>query len=446
MRVKPVNTSLDTLHKQHLDALARSYADVLQRHSLDGVLLYSGHAHRHFADDQDASFTAFGHFLHWVPMAGLEHSWLLIRPGHKPKLYFHAPADFWHLTARLPEDAWVETYEVVQQAGTTPPALPAGRFAVLGDVDHDLGEHLGAEANPESLTLALDELRVRKSDYEVACLREANHRAMAGHRAAREAFLAGGAELDCHLAYLTNVRTRESDLPYQNIVGLNAHGGILHYQHYDTEAPARRRSLLLDGGYRYRGYCADITRTWPGRDADPAFAPLVEGVAALQQQLISALHPGASYVQIHERMHTGLAELLAEHGLIRCSPQAAVTTGITRAFCPHGLGHLLGLQVHDLAGRFAADGTRLPPPADDPALRLTRELEAGMVVTMEPGLYIIPMLLEPFRDVRDIDWSLVERLADHGGIRIEDNVLISAHGPDNLTPPGKVGPKLFSEA
>lgn len=429
-----MTASLDILQKQHLDSLARDYAGVLQRHSLDGVLLYSGHAHPHFADDQTASFAAFGHFLHWVPMAGLEHGWLLIRPGHKPRLHFHAPADFWHLTPSLPDEAWLDAFEVVKQTGTAPPALPPGRFAVLGDVDDDLGEHLGAEANPESLTRALDELRVRKSDYEVACLREANERALAGHRAAREAFLAGGAELDCQLAYLAHARCRERDLPYQNIVGLNAHGSILHYQHYDIEPPARRCSLLLDGGYRYRGYCADVTRTWAGPDADPDFTPLVEDVTALQQRLISALHPGTSYVDLQVRMHAELAELLAGHGLIRCSPETAVTTGITRAFCPHGLGHLLGLQVHDLAGRIAADGTPLPPPASDPALRLTRELEAGMVLTMEPGLYIIPMLLEPFHGSRDIDWNRVEGLADHGGIRIEDNVLVSVQGPDNLTP------------
>lgn len=418
---------------RHVDALGRAYAGILGTEGYDGVLLYSGHAHRHFADDQTASFAAYGHFLHWVPMAGLAHSWLLVRPDHRPTLYFHAPEDFWHLTPRLPEEPWVGAFEVELRAETTPPPLPAGRFAVLGEISAELASELGAEANPEALTARLDELRVRKSDYEVACLREANRRALAGHRAAREAFLAGGAELDCQLAYLGASRSRESELPYQNIVGLNAHGGVLHYQHYDIDTPVRRNSLLLDGGHRHRGYCADITRTWPGPDADPLFAPLVEGVTALQRRLVTALRPGVSYVELHERMHVELGALLVGHGLVRCSADAAVATGITRAFCPHGLGHLLGLQVHDLGGRVAADGTPLSPPASHPALRLTRELEAGMVVTMEPGLYIIPMLLERFRDSRAIDWQRVERLADHGGVRIEDNVLVTAEGPDNLT-------------
>ncbi|WP_373184095.1 M24 family metallopeptidase, partial [Halomonas campaniensis] len=112
----------------------------------------------------------------------------------------------------------------------------------------------------------------------------------------------------------------------------------------------------------------------------------------------------------------------------------ALASGITRAFCPHGLGHLLGVQVHDVAGRLDGVGRPLPPPAEHPALRLTRELEAGMVVTMEPGLYVIPMLLAAHRGSPEIDWERVDRLASHGGIRIEDNVRVTGRGPDNLTP------------
>lgn len=429
-----MSNDLAILQDEHLDTLEARYAAVIERHGLDGVLLYSGHPRRHFGDDQEAGFTAYGHFMHWIGQPDLAHSWLLVRPCRRPCLYLHAPEDFWHLPARLPDEPWTARYEVIPGRHETPPALPSGRFAVLGDIAAATASALGAEANPPRLVAALDELRVCKSDYEIASLAEANRRALEGHRAAHETFLAGGAELDIQLAYLGAARQRECALPYANIVGLNAHGGVLHYQHYDDRAPARRHSLLLDGGHRYRGYCADITRTWAGPDADPAFAPLIEGVTALQRRLIAGLAPGVDFVAVHERMHQGLAELLVAHGLIRSSPEAALATGLTHAFCPHGLGHLLGLQVHDVAGRVAADGTPLPPPADHPALRLTRELEAGMVVTMEPGLYMIPMLLEAHRHRSEVDWGRVDRLADHGGIRIEDDVLIGPDGPVNLTP------------
>lgn len=429
---------LATLQRRHLASLQRAYDKVLTRLGLDGVLLYSGHPRRHFADDQEASFAAYGHFMHWTGQADLARSWLLIQPGQRPRLRVHAPADFWHLPARLPDEPWVEAFAIEMARGDAPPTLPAGRFAVLGDVSAVLAEALGADRNPAALVAALDECRVRKSDYEIACLGEANRQAMAGHRAARETFLAGGAELDIQLAYLGASRQRETALPYASIVGLNAHGGVLHYQHYDSVPPAKRRSLLLDGGHRSRGYCADITRTWAGPDALPAFAALIEGVTTLQRRLIGELAPGVDYVELHRRMHRGLGELLADQGLVHCTPEAAVAQGITRAFCPHGLGHTLGLQVHDVAGRVGGAGRPLPPPEADPALRLTRELEAGMVVTMEPGLYVIPMLLTPLKEGsagRDIDWPLVDRLADHGGIRIEDNLVITPTGHDNLTPP-----------
>ncbi|GGX79110.1 hypothetical protein GCM10007160_02970 [Litchfieldella qijiaojingensis] len=308
---------------------------------------------------------------------------------------------------------------------------------MLGDVDGETAAKLGAELNPEALTVALDELRVRKTPYEVACLRKANARAFAGHLAAREAFDAGAAELDIQLAYLAASRQRESAVPYQNIIGVNRHAGVLHYQHYDLHPVQWHYSLLVDAGHRYRGYCADITRTWAGREASELFEQLIEGVTRLQRRLIDSLAPGHSYLALHERMHRELGELLAGHGIVRCSADAAVAQGITRAFCPHGLGHLLGLQVHDVAGRRLADGSSLPAPADHPALRLTRELEAGMVLTIEPGCYVIPMLLAPLRDAeagRDIVWETVESLAPHGGIRIEDNVVITPDGHDNLTP------------
>lgn len=431
-----MTTDLAHAQRIHLSRLDQAYAALLAEHGYDGVLLYSGQPHRHFADDQDASFATYGHFLHWVPLAGLSHSWLLIRPGQSPCLYFHAPQDFWHLAPRLPTEAWVDTFEVVRQEDGAPPRLPRGRFAVLGEITEALARELGAEANPEALTRALDELRVRKSPYEVACLREANRQALAGHGAARDAFLAGGAELDCQLAYLGAARIRESELPYQSIVGINAHGGVLHYQHYDLQAPRQAHSLLVDAGHRYRGYCADITRSWAGPAANDDYRALLGDMDRLQRRLVDELAPGVSYVAMQERMHRGLAELLVAHGLVRASAEAAVELGITRAFCPHGLGHLLGLQVHDVAGRQNAQGQPLPPPPAHPALRLTRELEAGMVITVEPGLYVIPMLLAPLREGTTagmIDWTRVEALGAHGGIRIEDNVLITEAGHDNLT-------------
>ena len=428
---------LDALQTRHFDALENRYAEVLTAQGYDRLLIYSGRPARHFGDDQDASFCSYGHFQHWTGQAQLTHSWLLVQPGRRPVFYLHAPDDFWHLPAQLPEEAWTARLEVITgRYDEAPPIAAGGRLAVIGDVSAATSAALGAELNPAALLTALDEGRVRKSDYEIACLSEANRMAALGHRAARDTFLGGGSELDIHLAYLQDSRQREGELPYGNIVGIGSHAAVLHYQHYDTQAPRERHGLLVDAGHRYRGYCADITRTWTGTDADPLFADLIARMHDIKQRLVAAVAPGVDFIELHERMHRLLGELLVESELVRGSMEAVADNGITRAFCPHGLGHLLGIQVHDVAGRNAPDGSPLPPPADHPALRLTRELEAGMAVTIEPGLYVIPMLLEPLKSgptARHLNWPMIERLAPHGGIRIEDNVIVTTDAARNLT-------------
>ncbi|WP_104204208.1 Xaa-Pro dipeptidase [Billgrantia saliphila] len=429
---------LAALQLDHLDRLERCYDDILDAHGYAGLLIYSGHPARHYGDDQEASFCSYGHFQHWTGQAGWPHCWLLIRPGKRPVCHLHAPDDFWHLPTSLPDQAWVEHCEVVTGRFETPPKPEVdGPLAVIGDVSHETARALKAKLNPPTLLAALDEIRVCKSEYEVACLLDANRLAARGHLAARDAFETGGAELDIHLAYLQASRQRESELPYGNIVGLGQHAAVLHYQHYDPSTPVSRRSLLVDAGARYRGYCADITRTWTGPDTDPLFATLITAMETLQQRLIADLRPGLDFVELHARMHRELADLLVAHEVVTGSAEAALANGVTRAFCPHGLGHLLGVQVHDVGGQVSGDGHPLPPPPEHPALRLTRELEAGMVVTIEPGLYFIPLLLAPLRQEaasHDVNWPLVERLAPHGGIRIEDNIRITAQGAENLTP------------
>lgn len=137
------------------------------------------------------------------------------------------------------------------------------------------------------------------------------------------------------------------------------------------------------------------------------------------------------------RTHVLLAELLAESGLCRGIPDQLVEKGVTYAFFPHGLGHLLGLQVHDVGGRQAdRKGTTAPPPAAHPALRTTRDIESGMIFTIEPGLYFIPALLEPLRAGPHsalLNWSIIDTLTPLGGIRIEDNIWVSPQGTHNLT-------------
>ena len=126
-----------------------------------------------------------------------------------------------------------------------------------------------------------------------------------------------------------------------------------------------------------------------------------------------------------------------EQDIVRMSPEAMVAEAVTSTFFPHGLGHPIGLQVHDVAGFHANEaGDTIPRPAGHPFLRMTRTLEANFVVTIEPGLYFIPMLLAQLKagpHAAHVNGSKVDHLTKFGGIRIEDEVRATTGIPENLT-------------
>jgi Xaa-Pro dipeptidase len=145
---------------------------------------------------------------------------------------------------------------------------------------------------------------------------------------------------------------------------------------------------------------------------------------------------------LHLQAHSDIAGVLAQAGVIRVAADDAVESGLSGVFFPHGLGHFLGLQTHDVAGLIDDQGVPIPRPEGHPALRLTRVLEAGNVLTVEPGLYFIDSLLSRWRRERDasmVDWQRVAALAPCGGVRIEDNVLVAERGCENLTRPAFAG-------
>ena len=427
------DTELLSLQTDHLHTLQQRYQQALDAHGYDSLLVSSCAAPRRYGDDQSWHFQGYGPFLHWTGLTGWEHCWLLIRPGQRPVLWLHQPVDFWHATPVLPWEPWQDAVDIhtLEQPGA-PSLSRVGRLAVIGDPACLTG--VAGDHNPVALLAALDETRVHKTGYEVACLARANALALSGHRAAREAFLAGASEFDVSLAYQQATGQREADAPYHSIIGVNEHAGTLHYQYYSTDAPAQFRSLLIDAGVRFRGYCSDITRTSAGPQ-EARFAALIQGLDQLQRRLCDMVAPGVAYVDIHRKAHQGIAALLGAAGLVTgLDDDAMVSEGITRVFFPHGIGHFLGVQVHDVAGK------PVPPPTDAPFLRLTRTLEEGMVVTIEPGLYFIPSLLDPLLSgplAGHLNPSLIRELQSCGGIRIEDNVLVTGAGARNLTRAGE---------
>ncbi len=421
--------ALLSLQLDHLEELQARYESALADQGFDSLLIASGAAPYRFGDDQAWHFQGYGPFLHWTGLTGREHDWLWIRAGHKPVLWLYEPVDFWHASPSLPEEPWQQFIDVRSSSSPKAPLLDdPGSLAVIGDpalLDGVAGQH-----NPEGLLRELDETRVCKTDYEIECLARANTLALAGHRAARDAFVAGESEFGISLAYQQATRQREADAPYHSIIGVNEHAGTLHYQYYDTQPPGHPRSLLIDAGVRFRGYCSDITRTTAG-PGESHFAAVIHGLERLQLRLCDMVAPGVDYIDIHRKAHQGIAALLSATGLVTgLEDPDIVEQGITRAFFPHGIGHFLGVQVHDVAGKPT------PSPEDAPFLRLTRRLEPGMVVTIEPGLYFIPSLLDPLLEGelgQHLNRGLMSRLRGCGGIRIEDNVVVTETGNRNLT-------------
>jgi Xaa-Pro dipeptidase len=277
--------------------------------------------------------------------------------------------------------------------------------------------------------------RAFKTPYEVAMMREASRIGARAHRAAERAFRAGSSEFGIHLAYCQAAGQDANDLPYGNIVCLNEHAAVLHYTDRDRVPPARPRSFLIDAGASFGGYASDITRSYSAQ-AD-AFAAMIDAVDAAQQTMCDSVRAGTDYRQIHLDAHLALAGILKDFGVITVSPEAAVQSGVSSAFFPHGIGHGIGLQVHDVAGFAESDrGGTIAKPEGHPYLRLTRTLQPGMAVTIEPGIYFIDMLLGELKQngLGDaVDWARVDAFRPYGGIRIEDDVVCTDGAPLNLT-------------
>ena len=429
-------------HIAHVRALAEK---ALDREGLDGLVVYSGRPGLHFLDDHGPPFKANPHFLHWAPLLDAPDCFVRYLPGRRPELVFHQPADYWHKPPALPTAEWTREFdiEVIREPGAARDLLDAGnrRLAFIGEAQPEFDEWGFSAINPPGLLAYLHYHRAAKTPYELACMREAARLGARGHVAAEAAYRAGASEFEVHQAYCSAVGQREQELPYGNIIAFGDGAAILHYTTLQRGRDVPRESFLIDAGAQFRGYASDITRTYAAHSgADAGFVGLLAAMESLQRQLCAAVKPGQDYREIHLLAHRLIAEALCRSGVIvGCDAEQAVRNGLSAVFFPHGIGHLLGLQVHDVAGLAADDAGRaeIPRPAGHRYLRLTRRLEPGFVVTIEPGVYFIDLLLDEAQRNglgRYIHWHTVRQLKPYGGIRIEDDVVCTATDtPENLT-------------
>lgn len=426
------------LYARHIEDRSAKLERLMGEFGYDTLLIHSGRPEMRLFDDQTPPFRAHAVFATWVPQPFAEDCLLEFRAGCKPRLWFCQPRDYWHLAPEPPASWWGDALEVEIVADAT--AWHAcfenkGALAVLGR-ERDLGRLVnGADLNPAAFVARCEEMRTTKTAWERECIAQANDIAAGAHLAAASAFEAGASELEIHLAYLSAAGQDQDHLPYNSIVALNEHGAVLHYQYRAADRPEQLRSFLIDAGADRYGYAADITRTWT-QPEHRDFDDLIEAMERAQLGLCEQVRAGTSFVDLHQQAHLAVAAVLEQAELVNMTPDEMVSSGVSSYFFPHGLGHFIGAQVHDVAGKVDAGGKPLPPPKAHPFLRLTRKLEAGNVVTIEPGLYFIPMLLEKLKVsayTGRIDWAQVDALTPFGGIRIEDDVLVTEGDPINFT-------------
>ncbi len=298
---------------------------------------------------------------------------------------------------------------------------------------------LGEEIGDEALADAVIAQRRPKAPEELSAMRSVGRLTGLAHRAAMAATKPGGHEAVLTAFFEALFSAARHTLGYTTI--LTQQGEVLHHHGHEGVLTSGRL-LLLDGGAEApSGYGADVTRTWP---VSGRYTPRQKGAyeAVLEAQLasIALCTPGVRYRDVHMASARVLAQFLVDERLLRCDVDTVVERHAHALFFPHGVGHHLGLDVHDLENF----GDRPAYPAGQARdrhfgtayLRLDLPLEANWVVTVEPGFYVVPSifrdaeLMAEFGDIVDVD--RIGEWLGFGGIRIEDDVVVGAD-PEVLT-------------
>jgi len=293
----------------------------------------------------------------------------------------------------------------------------------------------GARLVAGELRDALDELRIVKDAGERALMRKASAATRAGHLAAMRTARAGQFEYQVQAELERHFRHEGcAQLGYGSIVAGGRNAAVLHY-FGNSARLAAGALLLIDAGAEYRGYTADVTRTFPvdGR-FDARQRDVYEVVLRAQEACIDAARAGLVSMDLQRLAETRLAEGLRTLSLLKGGAEELVETQAVRVFFPHGISHTLGLDVHDVQGGRRRRLRQQPKVK----LRFRARLEPGFAITIEPGVYFIGALLhDPELRLKHrgrVNFTRAEGFLDLGGVRIEDDVLVQAEGPPlNLT-------------
>lgn len=375
-------------------------------------------------------------------------------PGRGDRAYpFRAHSEYLYLADRerpggvlayAPDDGWVEFVVPVSGEELLWTGLEGDREGVpegtrpRGELDAWVGgrpvRRLGAVGEAEldvALRDALIRVRRPKDALELERMRVAEHATRAGFAELASLIAAGLSERDLQVALEGAFLRNGGDfLAFETIVAAGRHAAVLHFS--PTGHELRNGELVLvDAGAEYRGYASDVTRTYVVGGAFTAEQALVhEIVRRAGERAIAACRPGVVWHDVHRVAALIVAEGLVELGVLRGAPETLVDSGAATLFFPHGVGHLVGLGVRD-TGPASDDAGPLVPGL--PRLRVDITLEPRQAWTVEPGIYFVPALLARERGHDGVVWDRVGELQSFGGVRLEQNVLITEGGCEVLT-------------
>ncbi|EAW07337.1 aminopeptidase P family protein [Aspergillus clavatus NRRL 1] len=300
----------------------------------------------------------------------------------------------------------------------------------------------------ESLLPAMDATRGVKDEHEIRMIREANRISGLAHRRVLENIHRMSNEAEIEGLFLnTCISHRAKNQAYELIAGSGENAAVLHY--VKNNEPLRGRQLVcLDAGAEWNCYASDVTRTFPlGTDWPSAEARhIYQLVEEMQEECIKRIQKGVRFIDLQVLAHVIAIEGLMRLGILRGgSVEEIRESGASTVFFPHGLGHHVGLEVHDVSAKDlrASDADRdyynsvlTPSTSHGPCTLSAPALEEGMVVTVEPGIYFSRLALANARKLpyaKYIDFNEAEKYIPIGGVRIEDDILVTSSGYENLT-------------
>jgi len=397
-------------------------------------------------------YRASSHFLYLVGLPLVDG--MLLVDGDAHTLFLPVPPEddaLWHGATPGHAEIAAKTGCRVKTLDSLGDAVGGRAVSTVAAPDPDTRSRqtalLGREVTPgrfddEDLPLidALIGLRLVHDEAAVEGLRRAAAVTTAAHLAGMAATKPGLVEAEVRAAFDSIVVAENLEYSYGPIV--TVHGEVLHNDAYHHRLEDGDLLLCDVGAEAESGWAADVTRTWPTNGKfSSTQKDFYEVVLAAEEAAIAAVAPGARYRDVHLVACKALARGMVDLGVFAGDPEELVADGVHALLFPHGVGHLLGLDVHDMEDLGDRAGYAAGRERDAQFglgyLRLDRDLEPGMAVTIEPGLYQVPAILgaERFRALAKgrVDFDRLASFSDVRGIRIEDDVLVTDGGREVLT-------------